>query len=322
MTKARFASAVLMAVFIGMAGVSAAYAQASRTWVKGDGDDANPCSRTAPCKTFAGAVSKTAAGGEINVLDPGGYGAVTITKSITIDGTGTLASILAAGTNGITINGSGIEVTLRGLTINGNTTGLIGVRIVAASKVFIEDCVIFQFKSGSGRGISDERTNASPASLFMTDTIVRNNSASGVTILPPSGSSTSVKASFDRSRFEGNGNAGLVLGSGAIAIVKSSISTGNTGAGFLVEGPAAASQLTLEDSVTSNNGTGILTTAGGTTRISNNVITNNGKGLDAAFQPGRGGGAAGGTIPSAGGNIVAGNGTLNGPASGPAVTPQ
>src|SRR6266576_2121330 len=79
-------------------------AQATRTWVSGVGDDANPCSRTAPCKTFAGAISKTAAGGEISVLDPGGFGAVTITKSITIDGTGNLGGILAAGTTGIRID--------------------------------------------------------------------------------------------------------------------------------------------------------------------------------------------------------------------------
>src|SRR5437016_7127525 len=73
---------------------SAAHAQATRTWVSGVGDDANPCSRTAPCKTFAGAISKTAAGGEIDALDPGGYGAVTITKSITLEGAGTFASVL------------------------------------------------------------------------------------------------------------------------------------------------------------------------------------------------------------------------------------
>src|SRR5919198_6054446 len=83
---------------------SLAYAQATRTWVSGVGDDANPCSRTAPCKTFAGAISKTAAGGEISALDPGGFGAVTITKSITINGDGTLASIVASLTNGIIIN--------------------------------------------------------------------------------------------------------------------------------------------------------------------------------------------------------------------------
>src|SRR5688572_24992148 len=82
-----------------------AEAQASRTWVSGVGDDANPCSRTAPCKTFAGAISKTAANGEINVLDPGGFGAVTITKSLTISAEGTLGGIVAALTpNCIVIN--------------------------------------------------------------------------------------------------------------------------------------------------------------------------------------------------------------------------
>src|SRR5919197_5265586 len=102
-----------------------AQAQASRTWVSGVGDDANPCSRTAPCKTFAGAISKTAAGGEIDALDQGGFGAVTITKSITIDGTGTFASVLASGTNGVNVNiavGAADplrQVRLRGLSING-----------------------------------------------------------------------------------------------------------------------------------------------------------------------------------------------------------
>ena len=71
---------------------SSAHAQATRTWVSGVGDDANPCSRTAPCKTFAGAISKTAAHGEISVLDPGPYGAVTITKSITLRQTDSRAS--------------------------------------------------------------------------------------------------------------------------------------------------------------------------------------------------------------------------------------
>src|SRR5919107_5637110 len=82
----------------------AAHAQATRTWVSGVGDDVNPCSRTAPCKTFAGAISKTATGGEINVLDPGGFGGVTITKSITISSEGFEAGVLVSGTNAIVIN--------------------------------------------------------------------------------------------------------------------------------------------------------------------------------------------------------------------------
>src|SRR3979411_1746669 len=100
---------------------AAANAQATRTWVSGVGDDANPCSRTAPCKTFAGAISKTAAGGEIDALDPAGFGALTITKAITIDGGGgQVASVLASGTNGINVNAGATDVViLRNLRING-----------------------------------------------------------------------------------------------------------------------------------------------------------------------------------------------------------
>src|ERR1700742_40193 len=107
---------------------SGAFAQATRTWVSGVGDDVNPCSRTAPCKTFAGAISKTASGGEISVLDPGGFGAVTITKSITLDGDGTLAGILAATVNGIIVNaGVNDVVVIRSISINGTSGANIGL---------------------------------------------------------------------------------------------------------------------------------------------------------------------------------------------------
>src|SRR5437899_12217879 len=128
-----FKSSVL-AVITFFGSLSIAQAQASRTWVAGVGDDANPCSRTAPCKTFAGAISKTAAGGEIDALDPAGYGTVTITKAITIDGGGgQVASVLAAGTNGINVQAGPTDVvTLRNLRINGvkgtPSGGLNGVR--------------------------------------------------------------------------------------------------------------------------------------------------------------------------------------------------
>src|SRR5207249_8636955 len=101
---------------IALAIPSSAFGQATRTWVSGVGDDANPCSRTAPCKTFAGAISKTAAGGEINCLDPGGFGGVTITKGITID-CGFTGGVLVAGTNAIVVNGSNIIVIIRNLAI-------------------------------------------------------------------------------------------------------------------------------------------------------------------------------------------------------------
>src|ERR1700737_4709600 len=117
----RFAlAALVLGLFLPFLASAPANAQATRTWVSGVGDDANPCSRTAPCKTFAGAISKTAACGEIDVLDPGGFGALTLTKSITLDGTGALGSILASGFNGITINVASTDfVTIRGLSING-----------------------------------------------------------------------------------------------------------------------------------------------------------------------------------------------------------
>lgn len=125
---------------------SGAWAQATRTWVSGVGDDANPCSRTAPCKTFAGAISKTAANGEINVLDPAGVGTLTIIKSIQIDSTGVLAGVLATGTNGIIINaGASDTVVLRNLDIVGSGTGLNGVRILKAGKVVLDNVRIQGF---------------------------------------------------------------------------------------------------------------------------------------------------------------------------------
>ena len=129
---------------------SAAHAQATRTWVSGVGDDANPCSRTAPCKTFQGAISKTAAHGEISVLDPGGYGAVTITKSITISGVGTLASIVAAGLNGVIINAAETDVVvLRDLQLNGIGSGGDGIRLLSAgTQVVVNNVVIQGFDKG------------------------------------------------------------------------------------------------------------------------------------------------------------------------------
>ena len=125
-------------------------AQATRTWVSGVGDDANPCSRTAPCKTFAGAISKTAGLGEIDAVDPGGFGVLTITKSITLDGSGTHASILASGTVGLNIvAGPNDKVVIRNLSINGSgtTLGTYGIHIQSAGEVIIENVAVFNFST-------------------------------------------------------------------------------------------------------------------------------------------------------------------------------
>src|ERR1700738_5063361 len=148
---------ILLALLLILGLATVANAQATRTWVSGVGDDANPCSRTAPCKTFAGAISKTAAGGEIDALDPGGYGAVTITKAITIDGGGgQVASVLVSGTNGINVQaGANDVVTLRNLRINGvegtPSGGLNVIRYLSGGGLHVEDCYIFGF---TGDGIN------------------------------------------------------------------------------------------------------------------------------------------------------------------------
>src|SRR5882724_207881 len=132
MRKTALLANILGVAFVICLHAAPVQAQASRTWVSGVGDDANPCSRTAPCKTFAGAISKTAAGGEINVLDPGGFGAVTITKSITISSEGFEAGVLVNGGNGIVVNaGATDRVVLKGLDIEGLGLGLNGVTILA-----------------------------------------------------------------------------------------------------------------------------------------------------------------------------------------------
>src|SRR3954462_14905753 len=138
---------------IALALPASASAQATRTWVSGVGDDVNPCSRTAPCKTFAGAISKTANGGEINCLDPGGFGGVTITKSLTIKCHYTEGGVLVSGTNAIVVNATATDkVTLRGLDINGIGTGaptsLVGVKVLSAGHVSIIDNEIYRFQSG------------------------------------------------------------------------------------------------------------------------------------------------------------------------------
>ncbi len=161
------------------------WAQATRTWVSGVGDDANPCSRTAPCKTFAGAISKTAASGEINVLDPGGFGAVTITKSITISSIGFEAGILVSGTNGVNINAAATDVViLKGLDFEGLLTSLNGVNILSAKDVLIEDCTFDGFKAaGTGNAINVAPT-ANPVNVVIHNCrISKCNSAVNVTPL-------------------------------------------------------------------------------------------------------------------------------------------
>src|SRR5262249_51882036 len=142
-------------LFILVVVATPAHAQATRTWVSGVGDDANPCSRTAPCKTFAGAISKTAPSGEINCLDPGGFGAVTITKAITISCEAGTAGVLVSGTNGIIVSaGANDAVVLKGLDIEGVGTGLAGIKFNSGASLVVQDTIIRNFGTAGSLGIA------------------------------------------------------------------------------------------------------------------------------------------------------------------------
>lgn len=200
-----------------------ASAQASRTWVSGVGDDANPCSRTAPCKTWAGAISKTSAAGEIDCLDPGGYGAVTITKSITLACFGATGGITASGTNAINVNLSSASnyVILKGLDINGLGTGLIGVNMLNLGDLTIEDCIIYGFQAGAGTGVN--LAGNAGAHILIENTKIRNN-LTGVSVQPQGGVSNS--AIIERSVVESNSTANVSVTTGGTAVLSGSNFTG------------------------------------------------------------------------------------------------
>jgi hypothetical protein len=213
-------------VIVTLAFTSVVQAQALRTWVSGVGNDADPCSRTAPCKTFAGAIIKTAAGGEIDCLDPGGFGSVTITKSITIDGThgAGFGSTLASLVNGIIVNDSAsgspntIVVNLRNLSINGVGNGLNGIRFLSGKSLTVEDCVIHNFPTGSpnGIGIDVNMSNASATDVHIRDTTI-TNCRIGIRLTQPSGF---VSADINRVNIQKMTSDGIQLQTSAFAEIR------------------------------------------------------------------------------------------------------
>jgi hypothetical protein len=298
--------ALLVTSFI-LALATVAQAQATRTWVSGVGDDVNPCSRTAPCKTFAGAISKTAKDGEISVLDPGGYGAVTITKSIYINGThgAGYGSILNVLVNGVTINITDAldvrkAVRLRALDINGASQGINGVNILAASKVWVEDSVIDGMTgNGTTTGIGIRVATSASCNLYVADTMIHKN-ITGVRVTTTAGFAV---ANIRNSNIEGN-TTGLDASTNSFVTVEDSRFYNNTGSA--VTASVSGAQLTVTDSVISNNGTGINAAAGSVVRsLSNQVLYNT---------TGFGGTTA--AIQTDGQNRNAGNTTPNAPGGG------
>jgi hypothetical protein len=281
MNKIRFTLNAMATLVILLIASSMAHAQATRTWVSGVGDDVNPCSRTAPCKTFAGAISKTAAGGEIDALDRGGFGAVTITKSITIDGGETASGILASLVNGVIVNlpNATDKVTLRNLSINGAGNGLNGIRFIQNGKLHVDGCRIYGFGGSTGRGI-DFAPTALNTVLTVQNTYIHDNFGAGIALVPAA--TGSVFASLDNVRVENSAN-GIVAQDKSNVIVHNSRAAHNASNGFLANGSANGDALMyLESSVAAYNGTnGIRSqgSAGTRIRLSNNAITGNATGI-------------------------------------------
>jgi hypothetical protein len=285
---------------------SSAFGQATRTWVSGVGDDVNPCSRTAPCKTWAGAISKTAAGGIIDALDPGGFGTVTATKSITFDGHGTLASTLGSGTNGINVNDSTtaspgtIKVVIRDLRIEGNgtTIGINGVNIVSGKSVRVEDTDISTFQNGIRF-----TTTSTPTRLVVDNSRITDNTNDGIIAAAGTGGTagTANRLTVVNSKIlnnDNNGIEGTALGTNKLTVnVFNSVvsDNGNIAAGAL-------------------NNNGLLSNGGNSTfRIGLNQITGNNMGL----QP-----QNGGAIQSFGNNLVGGNNVNGAPTAANVPGPE
>jgi hypothetical protein len=294
-----------------------ANAQATRTWVSGVGDDVNPCSRTAPCKTFAGAISKTATGGAINCIDAGAFGAVTITKSISIICDGFEAGVLASGTNGIIVNNAAAIVYLRGLDIQGANTGLAGIRVFAATSVFVDNCVIHDFKSaGTGWGI--QFTPNVAAELTVSNTKIYNNGdltsggTNGGAILVTAAAGQTSKVLINNTEsinnffgFKADGTGG---GGGSINMaIRDSYATQNFGNGIVGTTPAGgATILMMLDRATSTHnaaGFGVIADGAGTTiRMGNSTVSGNANGV----------GASGGGILQSYKNNMVNNNTADG----------
>ncbi len=290
----------LIGTCILMAAPGAAYAQATRTWVSGVGDDVNPCSRTAPCKTFPGAISKTAAGGEIDTLDPGSFAAVTVVKAITLaeEGSGE-AGILTAGTNGITINCStdpNCVVVVRGLQIDGGPVGsnsLAGIKFIAGRALFVYNTSIRNYTGGSPNGYGINFAPSSGTSqLFVSNSQIVTNGTFGAgtgagIFIAPTGAGTIVNATITNSQVSNN-TAGIRLDMsgasvgavGTVQVEGTEVSGNANGAiaAILGVGGATGATVLVDRSNVSNNGVGFTGngSANVNLRVSNSVVSNNG----------------------------------------------
>ncbi|HVG28825.1 MAG TPA: right-handed parallel beta-helix repeat-containing protein [Pyrinomonadaceae bacterium] len=295
MTNVRFTLKSLTLLVFMSAIASVANAQATRTWVSGVGDDVNPCSRTAPCKTYAGAISKTAKDGEISTLDPGGFGTLTITKSITVNGGGGgqgYGSVLSAlAPQGFLINITDVNdvrksVKLNWLDINGASTGTDGIRMIAGNALVVENTNIDGLV---GDGIEIAAGAAGTVEAFIRNVSIRNSAATGMKM---TSAGATLNVSVDNSQIA-NCGTGVEAQGGTLNISRSTV-TGNATNGINVSGGSIVNA--IGNSVTSNGTNGFNCAAPSTIRIGDNNVFRNGTGL-----------GGGGTYESFGTNNILGN---------------
>jgi len=265
---------------LGLVGTPA-FAQATRTWVSGVGNDANPCSRTAPCQTFAGAFSKTAAGGEIDCIDAGGFGTLMITKALSIICPAGEAGVLAGGTDGIVINaGTSDIVHLSGLDFEGLGTGLSGVNIIQAGQVRIENSTIRGFTAGV---YVEPSTGSGGVNVDVIDTVIADNAGTGIRVKPTGGASVSMLV--DRATVSQNMGDGIMANgtstTGSLnVVVLNTSSEFNSHGGFVVFSGGALVQMLVDSSTAGDNVDGIAATGtGAIVRFTRSSITGNGTGV-------------------------------------------
>lgn len=290
----RFLAAATLA-----AGFSTVANAQTRTWVSGTGSDANPCSRTAPCQTFAGAFSKTGTNGEISVLDPGGFGTMNITKSITVNGDGTLAGILNAGTTGIivniTTNLTTDKVVIRNVSIQGAGTGTDGVRIIDGAEVILDNVTIGGFTDA---GVDITQSQAS--NVFLRDVRI-SKGAVGVRVQSTLGT---VSGAFENVAIDGMTSHGIDAINNTQIVMRNVAASRCGGSGF--RSTNATVNMSVENSVSSGNNFGFEATVGAL-RIANCGMFYNNTNCSAGVLSAGNNRSAGNTItntPTAGGMVI------------------
>lgn len=301
-------SIAVMSAALVLALAPPALAQNARSFVSGQGNDANTCTLASPCRTLQRAHDQTNAGGEIDVLNPAGYGALVINKAISVvnDGVGTAGVIVASGGTGILINaGVNDAVNIRGLTVEGGGVGKNGIQFNTGKSLTVENCII---RHVTLRGIRFLPNAASR--LSVSNSLVADNGDNGIEVIPVTGSGT-VTAIFNRVQTNNNANNGIeISGDSGVSITASvydSVSSGNGNSGFVIlTFSGAPAKLMVFRSASVNNGFGVFAQgAGAILRIASSLVTGNGTGWT----------VNGAVVQSYGNNSIDGN------ASGEAAPP-